>query len=201
MKINEIATWFYANNEKVRNDKTDALINILCLFTKATYLHLGYEDIGPLKIQIFDNSNVKIDMGITKALEYNLTKEEEHILNTINRYCGYNDILELLNVLTDYEFFTSNLDKLQKGEEVTIDNDLLTNSLNLLIKDMLKTYENYDFDKEEVIILGDTVFFTEKGTNLTEEEKKSLTNYRYMNEPDQRLFDLSRHENGKLVIW
>lgn len=201
MKINEIATWFYANNEKVRNDKTDALINILCLFAKATYLHLGKEDLGPLKIQIFDNSNVKIDMGITKALEYNLTKEEEHILNTINRYCGYNDILELLNVLTDYEFFTSNLDKLQKGEEVIIDNDLLINSLNLLIKDMLKTYENYDFDKEEVIILGDTVFFTEKGTNLTEEEKKSLTNYRYMNEPDQRLFDLSRHENGKLVIW
>lgn len=199
MKINEIATWFYDNNEKVRNDKTEVLVNMLCLFAKTAFLYQRMEDLSPLKIQIFDSKNVKIDMGIKEGTnEHTLNSEEINLLNSVNRYFGYTPILNLLNIICETDFFRINESK-AKENEVIIDNDLILESFTETITDMLKTYKDYDFSKEDILVIGDNTFFVEKDAKLTNKEIESLKTYQ---RDDQNQFDVFRNPNGEgLVIY
>ncbi|MDD4733372.1 MAG: hypothetical protein PHU05_00755 [Bacilli bacterium] len=199
MMINEVATWFYKNNEKVRIDETDVLIRLLCLCTKTAFLIEDEVKMGPMKLQLLNNnSEVKVIVDITEAIDnYPFTDKQLRILKTINRNYGYDDITELLNHICEQDFFTNNLNELEQGKIVEIKDDELESTFGINVKKVLENYKDYDF-KEEVLIIGKNTFFVKIGTNLTEEEKENLKNKNIF---DQNQFDVFRSEDGVLVVY
>lgn len=197
--INEVATWFYKNNEKVRIDETDVLIRLLCLCTKTAFLIEDEVKMGPMKLQLLNNnSEVKVIVDITEAIDnYPFTDKQLRILKTINRNYGYDDITELLNHICEQEFFTNNLSELEQGKIVEIKDDELESTFGINVKKVLENYKDYDF-KEEVLTIGKNTFFVKIGTNLTEEEKENLKNKNIF---DQNQFDVFRSEDGVLVVY
>lgn len=197
--INEVATWFYKNNERVRNDETDVLIRLLCLCTKTAFLIEDDIKMGPIKLQLLNNNTeVKVIVDITEAIDnYPFTDKQLRILKTINRNYGYDDITELLNHICEQEFFTNNLSELEQGKIVEINDDKLESTFGINVKKVLDNYKDYDF-KEEVLIIGKNTFFVKIGTNLTEEEKENLKNKNIF---DQNQFDVFRSEDGVLVVY
>lgn len=197
--INEVATWFYKNNERVRNDETDVLIRLLCLCTKTAFLIEDDIKMGPIKLQLLNNNTeVKVIVDITEAIDnYPFTDKQLRILKTINRNYGYDDITELLNHICEQEFFTNNLSELEQGKIVEIKDDELESTFGINVKKVLENYKDYDF-KEEVLTIGKNTFFVKIGTNLTEEEKENLKNKNIF---DQNQFDVFRSEDGVLVVY
>lgn len=197
--INEVATWFYKNNERVRNDETDVLIRLLCLCTKTAFLIEDDIKMGPIKLQLLNNNTeVKVIVDITEAVDnYPFTDKQLRILKTINRNYGYDDITELLNHICEQEFFTNNLSELEQGKIVEIKDDELESTFGINVKKVLENYKDYDF-KEEVLTIGKNTFFVKIGTNLTEEEKENLKNKNIF---DQNQFDVFRSEDGVLVVY
>ncbi len=199
MMINEVATWFYQNNERVKNDETDVLIKLLCLCAKTAFLVEDDIKMGPLKLQMLNNNTeVKVMMDITKATDdYQFTDKQLQILKTINRNYGYDDITDLLNNICAQDFFTNNLSRLEHGEVVEITDEELESTFGINVRRVLDNYKNYDF-KEDVMIIGSNTFFVKKNTNLTEEEKSMLKNKSSF---EQNQFDVFRNEDGVLVIY
>ncbi len=182
--INNVKKWFVKNNKTKLSDQKQ---NVLGLFTKAAFLlNDSKKDIGSF---IYENESINVIESDLELSKIKFTAKEIRLLKEINNYYGYLDMKTL--------FKTEPLLKLKfENKKVELTDKIIIDLFGKTIKEMEEYFKNYDLNKE-VIVNNDLVFFVQKDTNLTDEERDYLSK---LTSDNQKIFEVSRTENGLVVF-
>lgn len=191
--INNVASWYYHNNEIIKNEAGDIYLMIMCLFTKVAFEIENCETkIGSV---YFKNKNISIDGYKSHEKVDNFNEKEEHILRALSKHYGYWNTKHIINnspftKLIEAKYYHSNETTFEINKE-DIDSYLAQD-----ISDTLSYYENEELD-ELVYINGEYVFFINSEIELDDIDLEKLNYY----EGNRKHLDVHVNENDELVIY
>lgn len=174
MNTNMIAKWFYDNNMFVKEQRDDRIKYLT--FTASCCIGIDEE------IQINDRS-ILLNPSLE---EYKFGTEVENLLNCINRDLGYVD-----NYKDSYMF-----DRIliNEGDSLKKKYYELEKYYREYKKDILREYEDYNFNKK-VVEVGANIYFINFDEELTKDELKQLK----IDDQKQKIYEVYK-SNGELMI-
>lgn len=191
--INNVASWYYHNNEIIKNEKNDIYLMIMCLFTKVAFEIENCETkIGRV---YFKNKKLSIEDFKRTDREAKFDDKEEHILRALSKHYGYWNTKHIINnspfsKLIEAKYFKSSESTFEITKE-DIDTYLADD-----ISDTLSYYENEDLE-EFVYINGDYIFFIRGDIELDDEDLEYLDKY----EGKRKHLDVYVDEDENIVIY
>ena len=192
-KTLKIRDWFLENNEELKNNYSDLLLNTLMFYAKA-FFTAEENNIVPYNVLMTKEGLLLEGIEAASQNDVSLDRYEIQTLKIINRMYGYiNPMIMLdliyktapfINYLQDY--MDSYVKISDKEIELTYDN---------LAYSLENVFNGYNFNEKKIKIKNN-YFFMQNDINITQKELESLENEEL---DESRTYNIRRDNNGKVV--
>lgn len=192
-KTLKIRDWFLENNEELKNNYSDLLLNTLMFYAKA-FFTAEENNIVPYNVLMTKEGLLLEGIEAASQNDVSLDRYEIQTLKIINRMYGYiNPMIMLdliyktapfINYLQDY--MDSYVKISDKEIELTYDN---------LAYSLENVFNGYNFNEKKIKIKNN-YFFMQNDINITQKELESLENEEF---DESRTYNIRRDNNGKVV--
>lgn len=206
-----VAKWFLQNNSSIDSDSGDGNLKLqkLLYYAQCMYISVFDTTLYPNAIEAWENGPVvreayteyrHNDLGTIARKEepIKLDAFKEDVLRVVNIIYGAKSATELIE-LTHAEGPWKDLRELaEKRCDPIITVNAIKNYYKECFRDIFNAFREYVV-KEYQYRSGNNIFIYQEGTNLTDDDKKSIDDIAYdMN--NQTLF-VSKDKDGGLVIY